>query len=159
MKPRATALLGCQICRSLRLRTTPRGQAPLLQRRDRAVIAFAILTGARDGAIASFKLKHLDLDRNLLEQDAREVRTKASKPFPTFFFPVGTDARAIIAEWADYLRTDKLFGFDDPLFPASIVRVGANRQFQSDGIGRKHCSNAGPIRTIFKEAGSRERPP
>jgi hypothetical protein len=29
MKPSATALLGCQICHSLRLRTTPRGQAPL----------------------------------------------------------------------------------------------------------------------------------
>ncbi len=54
-----------------------------------------------------------------------------------------------------YLRNDKLFGFDDPLFPASIVRVGTNRQFQSDGIGRKHWSNAGPIRTIFKEAFAR----
>jgi hypothetical protein len=71
------------------------------------VLGFGLLTGARDGAIASFKLKHLDLDRNLLEQDAREVRTKASKSFPTFFFPVGTDVRAIIVEWVDYLRTDK----------------------------------------------------
>ena len=79
------------------LRSMPDGTE--IERRDRAVIAFAVLTGARDGAIASFKLKHVDLDRNLLEQDAREVRTKASKSFPTFFFPVGGDARTIVVEW------------------------------------------------------------
>ena len=32
-----------------------------IERRDRALIAFAILTGARDGAIASFKLRHVDM--------------------------------------------------------------------------------------------------
>lgn len=126
-----------------------------IERRDRALVAFTILTGARDGAIASLKLKHVDLDRNLLEQDAREVRTKASKSFPTYFFPVGDDIRAIVVEWIIYLRTEKLFGFDDPLFPASVVRVGVNGHFQSDGIGRDNWSNAGPIRMIFKEAFAR----
>ena len=29
--------------------------------RDRALIAFTILTGARDGAVASFKLRHIDV--------------------------------------------------------------------------------------------------
>jgi len=58
------------------------------------------------------------------EQDAREARTEVSKSFPTFFFLVGDEIRAIVAEWVNYLRAEKLFGFDDPLFPASIVRVG-----------------------------------
>ena len=119
------------------------------------MVAFTILTGARDGAIASLKLKHVDLDRNLLEQDAREVRTKASKSFPTFFFPVGGNVRAVVADWVGYLRTEKLFGFDDPLFPASLVRVGPEGQFQADGIARQHWSNAGPIRKIFKKAFTR----
>jgi integrase len=130
-----------------------------IELRDRALIAFTILTGARDGAIASLKLKHLDLDRNLLEQDAREVRTKASKSFPTFFFPVGGDVRAIVADWIGYLRTKKLFGFDDPLFPASLVRVGPEGQFQADGVDRRHWSNSGPIRKIFKEAFARAELP
>jgi integrase len=32
-----------------------------IQKRDRAVIAFALLSGARDNAIASFRLKHVDV--------------------------------------------------------------------------------------------------
>src|SRR5215510_5807751 len=60
-----------------------------IERRDRALIAFAILTGARDGAIASLKLKHVDIDQGRVDQDAREVKTKFSKSFATWFFPVG----------------------------------------------------------------------
>jgi integrase len=123
-----------------------------IERRNRAIVAFTILTGARDGAIASMKLKHVDLDQNLVEQDAREVRTKFSKSFPTYFFPVGDDIRAIVVEWVTFLRTEKLFGFDDPLFPASRVIVGDDGHFKSDGLDRKPWSNAGPIRKIFREA-------
>ena len=59
-----------------------------IERRDRALIAFTILTGARDGAIASFKLRHIDVAEGKIDQDARDVRTKfsisnASKPSPT----------------------------------------------------------------------------
>src|ERR1700751_1329959 len=35
-----------------------------IQRRDRAIIAFAILSGARDGAIISFRLKHIDIEQD-----------------------------------------------------------------------------------------------
>jgi site-specific recombinase XerC len=34
-----------------------------IERRDRPLIAFTILTGARDGAMASLKLKHIDIDQ------------------------------------------------------------------------------------------------
>src|SRR5215813_11193654 len=67
-----------------------------IERRDRALIAFTILTGARDGAIASLKLKHIDTDQGRVDQDAREVRTKFSKSFATWFFPVGEDIRRIV---------------------------------------------------------------
>jgi integrase len=43
------------------LRTMPASTE--IERRDRALIAFTILTGARDGAIASIKLKHIDTDQ------------------------------------------------------------------------------------------------
>jgi integrase len=121
------------------IRSMPHGTE--IDRRNRAIVAFIILTGARDGAVASMKLKHVDIDQNLVEQDAREVRTKNSKSLPTYFFPVGDDIRAIVVEWIAFLRTEKLFGFDDPLFPASRVVVGDDGQFRSDGIDRKAWSN------------------
>jgi integrase len=47
--------------------------------RDRAIVASAILTGARDGALASFRLKHIDMSAQTLFQDAREVRADSDE--------------------------------------------------------------------------------
>ena len=69
-----------------------------IERRNRALVAFTLLTGARDSAIASMKLKHVDLITNSVYQDAREVKTKFSKTFNTFFFPVGEEIREIVAD-------------------------------------------------------------
>jgi hypothetical protein len=35
------------------------------ERRDRALVAFAMLSGSRDRAIISFRLKHIDIDNDL----------------------------------------------------------------------------------------------
>ena len=51
-----------------------------------------------------------------------------------------------------YLRTEKLWGLDDPLFPMTKVVVGHNHRFEAVGVDRRRWSNAGPIRTIFKAA-------
>ncbi len=123
-----------------------------IQLRNRALLAFTILTGARDSAIASMKLKHVDLDSNSIEQDAREVNTKFSKTFRSFFFPVGEDIRNIVAEWVSLLLHTKLWGNSDPLFPATSISLGPNCHFQAAGLGRYHWSSASPIRRIFREA-------
>jgi integrase len=57
-----------------------------IERRNRALVAFTLLTGARDTAIASLKLKHVDLIAGYVNQDAREVKTKFSKTFTTFSY-------------------------------------------------------------------------
>ena len=77
-----------------------------IERRDRALVAFAILTGARDRAIVSFKLKHFDIENELLEHDARQVLTKRAKTFTTWFFPVGDAIQKIVVEWVD-VPTDR----------------------------------------------------
>jgi integrase len=123
-----------------------------LERRDRALVALTILTGARDGALASLKLKHIDVARRLLTQDAREVKTKFGKSISTWFFPVGGEAREIVEEWTAYLRTGLLWGDGDPLFPATRVVVGAGGGFVADGLNRAHWSTAEPIRRIFRQA-------
>ena len=123
-----------------------------IERRDRALVAFTILTGARDGAIASFKLRNIDIGEGKIYQDARDVRTKFSKSFVTTFFPVGEDIRAVIIDWVGYLRREKLWSLDDPLFPATRVAAGADLRFMAAGLDRKHWSGASPIRQIFKQA-------
>ena len=123
-----------------------------IEKRNRALIAFTILTGARDGAIASMKLKHIDCTANCVFQDAREVATKFSKTFTTYFFPVGDDLRQIIYDWVSYLKEVLLFGNDDPLFPKTKIVQGDTRTFQSDGLKKEHWSTATPIRSIFREA-------
>jgi integrase len=120
--------------------------------RNRALIAFTLLTGARDGAIASMKLKHIDLSANCVVQDARDVKTKFSKTFTTYFFPVGDGLRQIVAEWVSLLWEQMLWGNDDPLFPATRVSVGEDQQFERSGLERRHWTTATPIRAIFREA-------
>lgn len=122
-----------------------------IKQRNRAIVALIFLTGVRDGALLSLKLKHIDISEQRLDQDAREVRTKFAKTFSTWFFPVEGNAAAIVTEWVVHLREDLLFGDDDPLFPMTKVAVGDNG-FEAAGIERKCWTTAQPVRTIFKEA-------
>ena len=123
-----------------------------IERRDRALIAFALLSGARDRAIVSFKLKHIDVESELIEQDAREVRTKRAKTFSTWFFPVGDDIRQIVVDWVTFLCQEKGFGPEEPLFPKSKVAPSDDLAFRVIGLDRAHWANANPVRAIFKEA-------
>ena len=129
----------------------PTGTA--IEFRNRALVAFALLTGARDGALASFRLKHVDLVQGRVDQDARDVRTKASKTFATWFFPVGGDALRVVRDWCQYLRETLLWSDEDPLFPPTQMGLGENGSFAPVGLRRGECwQGAGPIRKIFREA-------
>jgi integrase len=123
-----------------------------IELRNRALIAFAVLTGCRDNAIASLKLKHVDLSERRVHQDPREVRTKFAKTIITTFFPVDDLARQIVEAWVEHLRLALQFGPDDPLFPATRVALGASGLFETSGFDRKHWSNASPIRAVFRNA-------
>lgn len=123
-----------------------------IERRNRALFAFTILTGARDSAIASMKIKHVNIAQGCIYQDARDVKTKNRKTFTTDFFPVGDEIRKIVEDWVTYLQTEKLWSNEDPLFPKTQLAVGTSQQFEAAGLQREHWSTATPIRAIFKEA-------
>lgn len=123
-----------------------------LERRNRALVAFTLLTGARDSAIASLKLKHVDIAAESVFQDAKEVKTKFSKTFTTYFFPVGEEVIALVVDWVRYLREDCKFGMDDPLFPKTLMGLSADNNFEAVGLSREHWQNASPIRQIFKDS-------
>ncbi|MCA3646874.1 MAG: tyrosine-type recombinase/integrase [Methylobacterium sp.] len=123
-----------------------------IEKRNRALVAFTILTGARDDAIASLAIGNVDLKARMVMQDARTVRTKLRKTFPTYFFPVGDDIEAIVADWLNHLKTVLHFGPDDPLFPKTRVVSVEGAGFTVAGLSREPWSNAQAIRTIFRDA-------
>ena len=126
--------------------------ATVLERRDRALVAFAAITGARVMALATFRLGHINLDGGFVEQDARTVATKFAKTFRTVFMPVCDGALAIVAEWVTELRDVHLSGPDDPLFPATAMGLGEHGGFQPQGLARHGWASSGPIRDVFRRA-------
>lgn len=123
-----------------------------IELRNRALVAFTILTGARDGAMASLKMKHIDIVERVVHQDARDVRTKAAKSFRTWFFPVGGNALEIFTDYCQHLRDTLLWGNDDPLFPATLISIDESGSFAPCGLRRENWKSAAPIREIFKAA-------
>ena len=122
-----------------------------LDRRDQALIAFALLTGARDDAIASLALRHVDIVGRTVFQDARSVRTKNRKTFTSWFFPIGDDVEAIVTDWIRSLRAERFFGPDDPVFPATRTALDSAGHFASAGLDRAFWKNADAIRRIFRQ--------
>lgn len=123
-----------------------------IEMRDRALVAFIILTGARDSAVASAKIKHIDIAEQSFYQDAREVNTKFSKTFTTYFFPVDELPSRIVTEWIEYLIKEEGFKPFDPLFPKTRLAHNKDQQFEAVGLLKQHWSNADPIRKVFKRA-------
>jgi integrase len=126
--------------------------ATAIEKRNRAVIAFALLTGARDDAIASMRLKHVNVSEGFVHHDAREVRVKFSKTFPTFFFEVGDDFRRVVVDWVAFLKNELRYGPDDPLFPRTMMGLTETGKLGPIGLLRDNWATAGPIRAIFRNA-------
>lgn len=131
----------------------------IVARRDRALMSFILLTGCRDRAAVSVKLKHVSLQDRCVHLDAREVKTKFAKTITTFFFPVGEEPLAHLVDWIGELVSDHEWKPDDPLFPATRVAPRDDELFGAAGIERRHWSNADPVRRIFKEAFARAKLP
>lgn len=127
-------------------------RATVLERRDRAVIAFAVLTGARVNALASFQLGHVNLAGGYVEQDARIVRTKKAKTFRTYFMAWCAGALEAVTEWLGELECDLLWGPADPLFPATRTGLDDNGEFTALGVAREGWDSTSPVREVFARA-------
>lgn len=122
-----------------------------IERRNKALFAFLMLTGARDGAIASLRLKRIDLIERCVYQDARDVKTKFSKTFTTWFLPVDQAYRDCFEAWVAHLRQALLFGPNDALFPKPAMGLQQG-SFATIGLSRDTYANAGKIRAVIKQA-------
>lgn len=122
-----------------------------IERRDKAIFAFTMLTGARVGAVASLKLKHINLKDRHVFQDGREVNTKNSKTFSTAFFPVGKAYFVFFSSWVEFLRKELFFGGEDPLFPAP-ERTLTDGKFNFSSLSRSPYSNPQKINQVIRTA-------
>ncbi|MCX5922720.1 MAG: tyrosine-type recombinase/integrase [Candidatus Dependentiae bacterium] len=123
-----------------------------VQKRNRAVIALLTLTGARVTAVASLKIKHVNLEAERIDQHPQEVKTKYSKKIITFFFPVGDIFKTIFIEWVHFLKHEKLSGNNASLFPSTKLSLDENSQFSRQKLDAVAWQTTACIRTIVKEA-------
>jgi len=124
----------------------------VLQRRNRALIAFLFLTGSREGAAITLKLGHIDLANACANFDGRSVDTKFGKSFTTGFYPMGDNVERIVRDWITELKRDHLFSASDPLFPKTHVAPGKSRKFEALGILREPWASPSSAAKIFKAA-------
>lgn len=122
-----------------------------LERRDKAMFAFVMITGARAGAVSSLRLKHINLVDGFVYQDGREVRTKGGKTITTWFFPMHSDYLKYFTAWVTYLRAKKMFGPQDALFPKPERRI-VNGKFVFDTLSRDIYANASLVSAVFRRA-------
>jgi integrase len=124
----------------------------ILERRNRAVVAYAVVTGARVAALASFRLGDINVDESFVDQDARHVKTKFSKTFRTFLMPVSDLAMSIAKDWHAEMTADLTRGPQDALFPATEMCVSIDGIFKPAGLAKNAWSTTQPIREIFQAA-------
>ena len=126
-----------------------------VEKRDRALIAFTLLTGARISAIVSLRMKHFDRRRLVIEQDpASGVKTKFSKQIITVLFPLPDEKPlAYFLEWFDYLDQARKFSPNDPIFPTTKLEQGKESisYYSSGNVEPLFWSNASPARKIFEK--------
>jgi integrase len=120
--------------------------------RNRALITCLLLTGSRVTALIDLKLKHVRPDRLGINFDARDVRTKRSKTFSTFFYPFGNDIREMFLDYVDYLRTRLNWGPNDPLFPRTKQTATRAHGFEICGLDQQHWKTAEAARDILRRA-------
>ncbi len=125
-----------------------------IEKRDRAIFAFMIITCVRDDALVSLKRKHVNADDKTVWQDPKLVRTKGRKGIVTRFVgQVMPLAEEIVVDWFKYADEVLKLKPNDPLFPKTLVKPSAETMtFEVQGLSREHWANAGPVRELFKAA-------
>ncbi len=124
----------------------------VIERRDRALVAFLFLSASRETAAISLRLGDVDLHQSCVHFNGRTVATKYGKTFTTAFFPFDPMVEKIVRDWIAELRSDHGFSASDPLFPKTKVGVGADRRFAALGIAREQWASASSAAGIFKLA-------
>jgi integrase len=125
-----------------------------VDRRDRALICWTLLSGMRDQAIATFPLGCFNPEKRQAHQDPEKgVKTKFSKDILTTLIVFDSAFLEIILDWVNYLRTVKYFTDEQPMFPATKTeQEGADScSFVGEKVEPIFWKTTNSIRAIFKK--------
>lgn len=126
-----------------------------VDQRDRALLCFTLLTGARISAIYSLPMKAFDPSTLTVDQDPKfGVKTKFSKRILTTFFPIEYQAAVeYFLEWYKYLEHKKDFKPEAPIFPQAIIENGEeNISYHNTGeVEPIFWSSSNSVRKIFQK--------
>lgn len=123
--------------------------------RDRALISLIFLTGARIWAVMTLTMKSFDRESLVLYQDpSLGVATKFSKRIVTALIPFSYDKPMdYFLEWFDYLKKEKKFNPDDPIFPSTKIENGKeNISYYNTGeVSSNFWKSSSTPRKIFEK--------
>ncbi len=125
-----------------------------IDRRDRAIIAFLLLSGIRVNALITLPVKSIDIEKGCVKQfPSLGVKTKFSKPIETFLFKFDENMYAEIIDWVRYLKDLK--GFEDgmPLFPRNKLLATNNTSFIDDKPWAGESSVIKMLKKRFSQCG------
>lgn len=124
-----------------------------MEKRDRALFAFAGITGMRDAAIISLKMKDVNLQAREVWQDPKHVNTKNSKAITTYFMPLNPLWMTVFEAWYRYAAEELQLPPDAPLFPKTLLAPSpTTNKFEPVGLSHEHWKNAQPVRNLFRKA-------
>lgn len=121
-----------------------------IDRRNRAIIALLGLTGIRDGALITLKLKHFSETNLRILQNPNEVATKNAKRIDTFLIDIAPELTAELIAWRSHLAEELLYSLNDPLFPKTAMGQDHNDCFVAAGLTREHWASAQSVRNVVK---------
>lgn len=125
-----------------------------IEKRNKGMFAFTVITLVRDDALVSLKMKDIDAGRKAVWQDPKHVRTKGRKGINTrLVSQVMPEAETIFLDWYNYAQEIVGLGPNDPLFPKTLVENNPETMaFEPVGLSKEHWANAQPVRDIFRRA-------
>ncbi len=135
-----------KVCQSIDIRNE-------VDRRDRALIAFTLLSAMRDSAVISLPMECFNPETLIVDQNPKKgVKTKFSKQIVTKLFLFDDELMGYFLDWYNYLKTEKLYTNTDPVFPRTKLQQKSDTDycFEGDSIEPIFWQSTGSMSKAFK---------
>jgi integrase len=126
-------------------------QSRLINRRDRAILVIDFMSGLRESALISLRVRHVVVLRKQVFHDGEALRAKNGKSFVVDCFPRTEAFQAVFCAWHDEVRALGLRA-DDALFPDSLVLSRLLAMTTADCPAIPPMRSASTVDAIFRRA-------